>query len=147
MSYRFLHGQRPTTNLLREGYQGYSEFLASDSDFCSFRKFDKLNVRVILALQDNISCLEEELKEIDEFYSRQDVPDENNGSFRFDARPERVKCLWKIKDALEEYSLYYPSTIAFGASEGNMLIFRPPQTILFCSIQKSKLDLLRQRGM
>ncbi|KAF3388127.1 hypothetical protein DPV78_012114 [Talaromyces pinophilus] len=85
------------------GYHGYSAFLASDNDFCSFRRFDKLNLRVILALQDKITCLEEELEDIDRLYSRQDVPDENNGSFRYDTRQERVKCIWKIKDALEEY--------------------------------------------
>jgi len=102
---------------MRKGYHGYSAFLASDSDFCSFRRFDKLNLRVILALQDNIACLEEELEDIDRFYSRQDIPDENNGSFRYDTRQERVKCLWKIKDALEKYSLQYPSIISFGALE------------------------------
>ncbi|KAJ5817854.1 hypothetical protein N7447_007862 [Penicillium robsamsonii] len=64
-----------------------------------------------IALQDNIACLEGELEDIDRFYSRQEVPDENNGSFRHDTRQERVKCLWKIKDALEKYSVQYPSII------------------------------------
>ena len=96
-----------------KGYHGYSAFLASDSDFCSFRRFDQLNLRVILALQDKITCLEEELEDIDRLYSRQDVPDENNGSFRHDTRQERVKCIWKIKDALEDYSVFYPPSTAF----------------------------------
>ncbi|CRL29074.1 unnamed protein product [Penicillium camemberti] len=59
-----------------------------------------------IALQDNISCLEAELEDIDHLCSRQEVPDENNGSFRYDTCQERVKCIWRIKDALEKYNSF-----------------------------------------
>ncbi|KAL4788757.1 hypothetical protein BDV19DRAFT_383649 [Aspergillus venezuelensis] len=68
------------------GYRGYSIFLASDSDFCNFRRFERLNTRVILALQDEISQIEESLDEIDRCHSSPDAPDVNNGSFRQDTQ-------------------------------------------------------------
>jgi hypothetical protein len=41
------------------GYRGLSAFLASDSGFLIFRRFDTLNARLLLYLQDQIVVLEE----------------------------------------------------------------------------------------
>lgn len=87
-----------------QGYHGYSTFLSSDDDFCNFRRFDKLNIRTILFLQDEISQLEERLDDIDTKYSKREAPDQNNGSFRKDTVQERADLLSQIRDRLEEYS-------------------------------------------
>jgi hypothetical protein len=41
------------------GYKSYASWVASSDSFFHVRKFAALNVRVILALQDEISVLEE----------------------------------------------------------------------------------------
>ncbi|KAL3483260.1 hypothetical protein BJX62DRAFT_231109 [Aspergillus germanicus] len=87
------------------GYNGYSSFLATDTDFCNFRRFDRLNIRVILALQDELVEIEESLAEIDRASSRRDAPDLNNGSFRDDPQRVRADLVWEARHKLEEYSL------------------------------------------
>ncbi|KAK7403419.1 hypothetical protein QQX98_010832 [Neonectria punicea] len=47
------------------GYRGYSDFISSEDDFFVLRRFDVLNVRVALALQDELSVLEEDLSRLD----------------------------------------------------------------------------------
>ncbi|PYH42969.1 uncharacterized protein BP01DRAFT_384919 [Aspergillus saccharolyticus JOP 1030-1] len=79
------------------GYHVYSTFLSSDRDFCNFRRFDRLNVRVLLLMQDEIVQLEEELDEIDRYYSQREVADENNGSLRHDTRKEHRFILQYMK--------------------------------------------------
>ncbi|KAL5334669.1 hypothetical protein BJX70DRAFT_350980 [Aspergillus crustosus] len=88
------------------GYHGYATFLASDSDFCNFRRFERLNTRVILALQDDLSQLEESLDETDRSWSARDAPDVNNGSFRQDPQQVRVDLIWEAQQKLEEYNRY-----------------------------------------
>ncbi|TDZ15183.1 hypothetical protein Cob_v012011 [Colletotrichum orbiculare MAFF 240422] len=61
------------------GYKGYSEFVSSEDDFFLLRRFDTLNTRVALALQDEVSQLEEELGEFDQATSHVSGPDFNNG--------------------------------------------------------------------
>lgn len=85
------------------GYKGYSEFLASENDFYIFRKFEILNSRIALALQDQVFILEEELEELDVRYSSTSATDVNNGSFR-DDQPDREELLEKIHDKLTKYS-------------------------------------------
>ncbi|RYP88543.1 hypothetical protein DL769_000239 [Monosporascus sp. CRB-8-3] len=46
------------------GYKRYADFISSDDDFFILRRFSSLNVRVALALQDQISVLEEQLDEV-----------------------------------------------------------------------------------
>jgi len=48
------------------GYSGLAKFMASDKVFCMFRRFDKVSVRILLNLQDEISQLEEELETFDQ---------------------------------------------------------------------------------
>src|ERR1700709_880850 len=77
------------------GYKGYSEFLASETDFCIFRKFEVLNTRIALSLQDELSVLEADLDDLDKGYSRKNAGDINNGSFRND-REDRAELVSKI---------------------------------------------------
>lgn len=85
------------------GYKGYSSFLASEKDFYIFRRFASLNIRIALALQDQVAQLEEELEEIDSEYSRRSAEDLHNGSFRCD-REDRTELLEKIALKLSQYS-------------------------------------------
>src|ERR1700722_559445 len=61
------------------GYRVFSQFIASDNDFFVLRRFGTLNARVILALQDQLSKLEEDLEEIDNRCSRLNAGNINNG--------------------------------------------------------------------
>jgi len=87
------------------GYRHYSQLLASDNDFLIFRFFGSLNARVCLALQDEISILDQELAALDEASSELSAPDIHNGSFRADVGSPRAKLLRsKIYLRLKEYS-------------------------------------------
>lgn len=86
------------------GYKGYAEFIASDNDFYIFRTFSSLNARVLLALQNQVVVLKNELDELDAQYSQRDMEkDLHNGSFKDDC-PERTELLEKIALKLVEYS-------------------------------------------
>ncbi|KAL0783585.1 hypothetical protein CaCOL14_001492 [Colletotrichum acutatum] len=63
------------------GYKGYSSFITSEDDFFILRRFDTLNVRVALALQDELSGLEEELEALDNEFSERAAGDYNNDEF------------------------------------------------------------------
>jgi hypothetical protein len=86
------------------GYRGFSAFLASDDDFLIFRRFNTLNVRVFLFLQDRISVLETELNNIDLKHTDKNPVDIHNGSFREDSEPIRTELLLNIHHLLKEYS-------------------------------------------
>src|SRR5437868_4632427 len=79
------------------GYKGYANFIASEDDLFILRRFDTLNTRVALALQDEISELEEELGMLDKRYSSRDAEDVHNGTFREDLgdRSEMIKTIAK----------------------------------------------------
>ena len=85
------------------GYRGYAEFISSEEDFCIFRRFDKLNARLCLRLQDEISDFEEQLESLDHEYSRRESEDVNNGTFRDDLE-ERDELLDILLDKVEQYS-------------------------------------------
>jgi len=85
------------------GYKGYAEFIASDNDFYIVRQFATLNVRIMLALQDQVSVLEDRLQELDVQYSRRNAEDLHNGSFR-DDRQDRSNLIENISDKLIKYS-------------------------------------------
>ncbi|KAI1212293.1 uncharacterized protein F4807DRAFT_457793 [Annulohypoxylon truncatum] len=85
------------------GYEGYSSFLASDDEFYVLRRFNSLNVRVALSLQDEISVLEKELSKIDEDYSRKGAADVNNGTLRHD-QIDRAELLNRINPKIRYYN-------------------------------------------
>ncbi|MCJ1248357.1 hypothetical protein MMC30_005574 [Trapelia coarctata] len=86
------------------GYRTFSQVIASDSDFFVIRRFGALNARVILALQDEISQLEEQLSSLEDIYSSKDHEDVNNGSFRQESKPERATTVRELKIKLKEYN-------------------------------------------
>jgi hypothetical protein len=88
------------------GYRVFSKWIASDQAFCIVRRFGALNMRAILALQDEIVALEEELDGMDKNHSSKEMPDGvENGSFRNDTHSERSKLIReKLIPKLERYS-------------------------------------------
>ncbi|KAK7987109.1 hypothetical protein PG996_006289 [Apiospora saccharicola] len=86
------------------GYPGYSEFIASDVDLLIFRRFNVLNARALLSLQDKVCELEQELQETDAKYGSRDAEDFNNGTFRKDL-PDRAELLEQITETLSRYIL------------------------------------------
>lgn len=88
------------------GYKGYSSFLASEDEFFIIRRFDVLNVRISLSLQDELSVLEDELSKIDREYSKRDAAVVvNNGTLRPDQQ-DRVELLNKIERKIRHYSKF-----------------------------------------
>ncbi|KAI0174378.1 hypothetical protein BJ166DRAFT_512026 [Pestalotiopsis sp. NC0098] len=85
------------------GYRGYADFMSSDNDLLVLRRFNALNVRVILAQQDKLSELEHELAEVDKRNSKRDAPDVNNGTLRDDIE-ERKLLLRDIKEEIYHYN-------------------------------------------
>lgn len=86
------------------GYEEYSSFISSDDDFFVVRRFSTLTARVILALQDQLSELEEELAILEKSLKRFDSPAVHNGSFREETKVERAGLLMRINKRLREYS-------------------------------------------
>ena len=87
------------------GYRGLGKVLSDEQTFLMVRKFGELNVRAMLALQDEIVQLEEELNDREE-YNREIVDEDyNNGSMRNDPDSERMQLIKKaIVPALTTYS-------------------------------------------
>ena len=74
------------------GYNGYSDFIASENDFFILRRFASVSAKIALELQDEVVVLEERLEDVDRELSRRGMVDVNNGSFRDDI-PERKEVL------------------------------------------------------
>ena len=87
------------------GYRGYTEIISSDDDFYVLRRFDNINVRLALRLQDDISSLEERLEYLDVAYSSKEAQDLNNGTFRDDLE-DRAELLDLLLEKVEQYSKY-----------------------------------------
>jgi hypothetical protein len=85
------------------GYKGYTKLISSDGDLFILRRFNALNVRVMLEQQDKISVLEQKLNAIDNQNSRIDAPDVNNGTIRDDLT-ERKRLLDEISKEIYRYS-------------------------------------------
>ncbi|KAK1521062.1 hypothetical protein CABS01_05567 [Colletotrichum abscissum] len=100
---------RPTEKDIEEkpwkyiGYRGYTDFITSEDDFFLLRRFDSLNVRVALALQDEISELEDELEAIDNALSGKTAQDFDNGTLRQDVE-ERSDLIKTISKKLGKYN-------------------------------------------
>ena len=87
-----------------KGYPALSAWVASDDDFFVIRRFDRLNARVILRMQDRISFLEERLEEIDQKCRKMKTGVGDNGTLRHDTEIERRKILGELEERLEKYS-------------------------------------------
>jgi hypothetical protein len=88
------------------GYHGFSRFLSFHDNFFQFRLYRALNARVILAMQDYISELEEKLTKIDIEMTQQTGSDRvHNGSYRYDPSKERRDLIWELRRRLKDYSI------------------------------------------
>ncbi|KAF4432004.1 hypothetical protein CGCFRS4_v008921 [Colletotrichum fructicola] len=85
------------------GYKGYSDFISSEDNFFLLRRFDELNVRVALAMQDEIAQLEEELQDVDKGTMAANAPDFNNGTLRGDIEG-RSTLIKAISEKLRHYN-------------------------------------------
>jgi hypothetical protein len=85
------------------GYRGYADFISSDDDFLILRRFDSLNTRVVLALQDEIAAIEEELDALDARHSKRESADVNNGTLRDDLA-DRKELVSLAAKKLQKYS-------------------------------------------
>lgn len=86
------------------GYQSFSTFVASDNDFFILRKFGALSARVLLALQDQLSELEEKLEALERSARDINTPDVHNGSFRHETCRERAALICNAQRCLQKYS-------------------------------------------
>ena len=91
------------------GYDIFSKWVASDQGWLIVRHFGTLNTRVILALQDQIVQLEEELKAVDDRCRLpssilHDDDQTDNGSFRKDFSERKELICDKLVNALSKYS-------------------------------------------
>jgi len=102
------------------GYRGLSSWMASDPDFFLLRRFDRLNTRILLHMQDEIAQEEEKLEKIDKEREEQpltgdefqDFENGYNGSFRDDPSDDRKELIEKLKPRLKAYN---ESVIAYSA--------------------------------
>ncbi|KAK1544994.1 hypothetical protein CPAR01_02496 [Colletotrichum paranaense] len=107
--FSFARKEEPTEEEIQEkpwkyiGYKGYTNFISSDDDFFVLRRFDSLNVRAALALQDELSWLEEELGVLDNEFSAKAADDFNNGTLRQDV-PDRIDLVRIISVKLRDYN-------------------------------------------
>ena len=88
------------------GYRVFCKWIASDQAFCIVRRFGALNMRAILALQDEVVALEEQLDRMDRDHSSNEMPDGvENGSFRNDTCPGRLQLIQEeLIPKLQRYS-------------------------------------------
>jgi hypothetical protein len=90
------------------GYKEFTNFVASDETLFMVRRFNTLNVRAALLLQDELVQLEDELKELD-LYNIEGFPEKfDNGSFRKDKDEIRRDLIKKeLIPKLKEYSKFH----------------------------------------
>lgn len=88
------------------GYRSFARFAASDTDFFVLRRFDYLNTRVLLTLQDELSALEDELETLEQSLRRKDAEEIDNGTLRPDPVPRRAELIALISEKIDRYSEY-----------------------------------------
>ncbi|PKK44586.1 hypothetical protein CI102_10959 [Trichoderma harzianum] len=144
------------------GYRGYSRFISSDDGFFILRRFSVLNVRVSLALQNQLVMLERQLNELDNKYEGE--AQIHNGRFEGDEkdREELISCIAEKlgkynelvlqQSALRSYkpapSQNIKNIFRWHANHGNRAICENEQQYLhyddlICVVQKEKPPLRR----
>lgn len=88
-----------------EGYPAFSRWMSSSEDFLVLRRFDQLNTRALLLMQDRIARLEENLLRIDA--TARQSPDElaDSSSLHDDPQTERVAILKSLTSELQTYNM------------------------------------------
>ena len=90
------------------GYQSFSAFVASDNDFFILRRFGALSARVLLGLQDELTCLEQDLNELEKNTREESAPDGHNGSFRDEPQEGRQVLVCHAQRLLRQYIMSQP---------------------------------------
>lgn len=91
-----------------EGYPKFVKFFISDDDFFVLRRFSALTARVLLAAQDELVELEDQLSYLDHQVAQSRDPEKRNDSFRYESLPNRLDLLREIDQKLRAYSkLHY----------------------------------------
>ncbi|KAH6884166.1 hypothetical protein B0T10DRAFT_551079 [Thelonectria olida] len=85
------------------GYRSFANYVSSDTNFFVFRRFDRLNARVLLTLQAQLTRLEDRLGALDGKYSARGAGDINNGSIKAD-QPDRAAVIAEITEKIKEYN-------------------------------------------
>lgn len=90
-----------------EGYGVFSKWMASDDDLFVFRRFQSLNARTILYMQDRIGQIETRLAQLHDENAHGDEKRKNN-SFRWDMHhePERDRLMCELTGLLNHYNQY-----------------------------------------
>lgn len=91
------------------GYPRYVNDIASHSAFCFFRRFDRLNTRIILRMQNNLSRTDKRLDQLDARYMQRGSHVVDNSTFCFNDEDARVPVLDLAQTQLKEYSTSIPS--------------------------------------
>lgn len=86
------------------GWPAFARFAAFDDDLLVLRRFDVASTRVLLAMQDSVSVLEERLHALDQEHSSLGSPHLNNGSFREEHSKQRKEVMRDLRSELLEYS-------------------------------------------
>ncbi|KAL5341352.1 hypothetical protein BJX70DRAFT_396071 [Aspergillus crustosus] len=87
------------------GYPEFAKFLSLDTNLQNFRRFERLNVRVILAMQDELALLETSIEQLDNELSEAEGG-ANNGSFRKDPSIARKGLITQLVEKLEKYNRF-----------------------------------------
>ena len=87
------------------GYKDYCDFLACSRGFFVIRQFRTVNTRVLLALQDDIAQLSEDLDRLDKERILKKGNDEkiHNGTLREEAGKASVQKIWMLQEKLQKY--------------------------------------------
>lgn len=89
-----------------EGYPAFSSWMVSSEDFLVLRRFDQVNTRILLLMQDRIARLEDDLLKIDA--TARQSPDElaDSSSLRDDPQTERLIVLERLTSEVKAYSMF-----------------------------------------
>lgn len=89
-----------------KGYPALCSYLASADNLVVLRRFNKVQMRVLLSMQDAIAVKEKRLLELDEESRTGPPAGRNLGTFRDDRTRERTRILDQLRDELQQYSEY-----------------------------------------
>lgn len=89
------------------GYAEFSKFLAAAPNFPMVRRFDRLGVRAILHLQEELRTIEQRIDHIDDEMMKPDGQ-ANNATLRQDPSEERQRLIWRAYTKLDRHCLHYP---------------------------------------
>ncbi|KAL4793768.1 hypothetical protein BDV19DRAFT_390967 [Aspergillus venezuelensis] len=88
------------------GYPSYANDLANNPNHLIFRRFDRLSVRAILQLQDEIRVIETDLHHLDSEHMYVGPEEHNNGTCSNDPDQDRQHLIRKARRKLDEWNQY-----------------------------------------